>query len=772
MIRRRSVGKGMSIFFHEKEKAFHLCNDYISYLFRVMENGQLEQLYYGKRVVLADSVERFVERSYRPLSVCEFEDEWDHSLELIKQELPVSGSGDFREAMLEVAFGDGSYVVELTYVSHDVLDGKPKRRGMPATFAEKGAAETLVVRLADDTCGLQVDLHYTIFEHLPVVTRSVRVVNGGKQSFVLERLLSASVDLPGDGYEMLHLSGAWAKERHVYRGMTRPGVQAVKSVRGASSAMHNPFMALLSNDTTEHGGEVYGMNLVYSGNFLAQVEVDNYGMSRMMIGIHPERFQWNLPSGEAFWSPEAVLVYSDSGLNGMSQAFHDLYHGHLINPRWAKMARPVVMNNWEGTYFDFDEEKIVEMVSAASKLGVELFVLDDGWFGKRDDDRSSLGDWVAYKEKLPNGIKGLADRVRELGMQFGLWFEPEMVNEDSDLFRAHPDWVMGTPGRKRKHARFQYVLDFANPEVVDYVFTMMDKVIGEADIAYVKWDMNRNINDAYSVYLDGACQGEVLHRYILGVYTLYEKLLHNYPDLLIESCASGGGRFDPGMLYYAPQTWASDNSDAVERLKIQYGTSLVYPVSSMGAHVSASPNHQVGRVTSLGMRAAVAYFGAFGYELDPRTFSEEEAELVKEQISFYKEKRQLLLYGKFIRLADPFAESTTESRLSGLGDAGSGTAWMVVKEDQSEAIVGWYQVLARPNDRYKRLRLKGLDRTARYLVKELDIVYSGSELMEMGLFLSETLYSKRHGRSVSKNGVGEPVRGDYQARLFQLQKLD
>jgi len=765
----------MSIFFHEKEKAFHLCNDSVSYLFRVMENGQLEQLYYGKRVELSDTVERFVERSYRPLSVCEFEDDWDHCLELIKQELPVCGSGDFRESMLEVTFTDGSYVLELAYVSHEVLNGKPKRAGMPTTFADEGEAETLVVHLNDHVSGLQVELYYTIFADLPVVTRSVQVVNGGEQSVVLERLLSASVDLPGDGYEMLHLAGAWAKERHIYRGKTRPGVQAVKSVRGASSAMHNPFMALLSSDATEHTGEVYGMNLVYSGNFLAQVEVDNYGMSRMMIGIHPERFQWQLPSGEAFWSPEAVLVYSDCGLNGMSHAFHALYHQHLINSRWAKAARPVVMNNWEGTYFDFDEETIVEMASVASQLGVELFVLDDGWFGKRDDDHSSLGDWFVYKEKLPNGIKGLADRIRELGMKFGLWFEPEMINEDSDLFRAHPEWVIGTPGRKRKHARFQYVLDFANPKVVDYVFTVMDKAISDADIAYIKWDMNRNINDAYSVYLDKSCQGEALHRYILGVYALYEKLLTKHPDLLIESCASGGGRFDPGMLYYAPQTWTSDNSDAVERLKIQYGTSLVYPVSSMGAHVSASPNHQVGRFTSLGMRAAVAYFGAFGYELDPRKFTIEEAEVVKEQITFYKEHRQLLLYGKFIRLVDPFQGSTTESRLSGLGEAGSGTAWMVVNQDQSEAIVAWYQVLARPNDRYKRLRLKGLDRTARYLVKELDTVYSGSELMEMGLFLSETLYArqkKETGKVEIKNGVGAFTRGDYQARVFQLQRLN
>ena len=458
---------------------------------------------------------------------------------------------------------------------------------------------------------------------------------------------------------------------------------------------HNPFIILKRPTADEFQGEAIGFSLVYSGNFLAQAEVDTFDTTRVLMGIHPSCFDWKLEPGEEFQTPEAVMVYTDRGLNALSQTYHELYRERLARGYWRDRTRPILLNNWEATYFDFTEEKLVEIARKAKETGVELFVLDDGWFGKRCHEKAGLGDWIANPDRLKNGITGLAEKIDALGMKFGLWFEPEMVNKDSDLYRAHPDWIIQTPMRHASHGRYQYVLDFSRKEVVDCIYDMMAKILSEAKVSYIKWDMNRSISECYSAALPADRQGEVYHRYILGVYDLYERLTSRFPEVLFESCSSGGGRFDPGMLYYAPQCWTSDDSDAVERIKIQYGTSYCYPVSSMGAHVSVTPNHQVNRDTPLHTRANVAYFGTFGYELDLNVLSAEEQEEVKRQIMFMKEYRSLFQFGTFYRLQSPF-----ENNIS---------AWMVVSKDKKDAVVGWYRVLNGINMPCTRLRLKGLN---------------------------------------------------------------
>ncbi len=563
-------------------------------------------------------------------------------------------------------------------------------------------ADTLEIDLFDKVLQCQLTLTYTIYQDRNVISRHARFVNIGKEDYFLDQAMSMSLDLPDDQFEMIHLQGAWAREGHLEKKRLSKGIQSIYSNRGASSHVFNPFLALKRFQTDEQKGEVYGFSLVYSGNFLAQVEVDTYNVSRVTMGINPFQFKWKLAAGESFQTPECIMVYSDHGLNGMSQTFHKLYRDRLARGYWRDKTRPILINNWEATYFDFNEDKVLQIAKTAKDLGIELFVLDDGWFGKRDDDSSSLGDWFEYEEKLPNGIEGLAEKVEELDMRFGLWFEPEMVCKDTRLFEEHPDWIIATPNRRVSHGRNQFVLDFSRCEVVDHLFNLMDQIISKSKISYIKWDMNRHITEAFSQALPTDQQGEVYHRYILGVYDLYERLIEKYPEILFESCAGGGARFDPGMLYYAPQTWTSDDTDAVERLKIQYGTSMIYPLSSIGSHVSDIPNHQVGRMTPIDTRAAVAYFGTFGYELDITKLSDQEKGQVREQVAFFKENRKLIRNGEFHRLLSPFDDNIT--------------AWMVVSEDKTEALVGYYKVLAKPNEPYQRIKLTGLDPNQLYQV--------------------------------------------------------
>ena len=607
----------MQIIFHESSRTFHLQNNDISYIIKVLPNDQLGQLYFGRPVRDRENFDHLLEMNHRPMTSYVFEGNKMFSLDHVKQEYPSYGTTDFRHPAVEIAQPNGSRITNFTYHSYSISAGKPALDGLPATYTEQDdEAQTLTITLRDELLGADLELSYTLFADRAALARSARFTNNGCMDLHLTTAMSLCLDLPDMNYEWLQFSGAWSRERHLKTRRLEQGIQSVESTRGTSSHNHNPFVVLKRPETTEFSGEAIGFSLIYSGNFLAQAEVDTWNTTRMTMGINPFGFDWKLAPGEAFQTPEAVIVFSTTGLNGMSQTFHKLYQKRLARGYWRDRARPILINNWEATYFDFTEDKLVRIAEAAKNDGVELFVLDDGWFGERCNDFAGLGDWFANTDRLANGITGLAERIDALGMKFGLWFEPEMVNKDSDLYRAHPDWMICTPNRRASHGRNQFVLDYSRKEVVDYIYGMMSKILSEAKVSYIKWDMNRCITEAYSASLPADRQGELFHRYILGVYDLYDRLTTNFPHVLFESCASGGGRFDPGLLYYAPQGWASDDSDAIERIKIQYGTSMCYPISSIGAHVSVVPNHQVFRVTPIETRANVAHFGTFGYELD------------------------------------------------------------------------------------------------------------------------------------------------------------
>ncbi|WP_173915462.1 alpha-galactosidase [Halobacillus sp. Marseille-Q1614] len=743
----------MPIHFNETTKEFHLQNEGLSYIFTVMKNQQLGHLYYGKAIRHRDSFQHLFRTQSRAGMSNVFEGDLTFSLDILKQEYPSYGTSDYREPAFQVLQEDGSRTTQFEYVSHEIFQGKPGLNGLPATYTEENdEASTLIIKLKDPLIDAEIELMYTVYENRSVITRSAKFLNKGKQKLELIRALSASIDLFDADFEMVQLSGSWSRERHVKTRELVPGIQSITSTRGTSSTQQNPFLALKRKTADEHRGEVYGFNFVYSGNFLAQVEVDHYDVARVSMGINPFDFNWLLAPGEEFQTPEVVMVYSDEGLNGMSQEYHNLYRERLVRGPWRDEKRPVLINNWEATYFDFNEDKLLDIAKESKELGIELFVLDDGWFGKRDDDTTSLGDWFADKEKLPDGIEGISRKITELGMKFGLWFEPEMVNKESELYKEHPDWIIHVKGRTNSHGRNQYVLDFSRKEVVDNLYEQMADVLANSPVSYVKWDMNRYMTEIGSLALPAERQSEVAHRYILGVYDLYERLTSEFPDVLFESCASGGARFDPGMLSYAPQTWTSDDTDAVERLKIQYGTSMAYPLSTMGAHVSDIPNHQVHRKTGLEMRGHVSFFGMFGYELDITKMTPKEKEEVKQQVHFYKQNRELIQHGTFYRLLSPFDEG------------GNFVAWMVVSSDQKEALVGYYKVLAEPNPGFKRLMLKGLNEHKEYKIEGTDGSYYGDELMRAGLMLENEF-------SGSTQPQGEKL-GDYRSSIYKLTVLD
>ena len=695
----------MAIIFHKQSKCFHLYNNEVSYIMRIMENGQLENLYYGKKIHDKEDFTYFHDEAMRSqMSVC-IPEPGLLSMQYTRQEYPSYGTGDYRSPAVTIAQENGSRIIDFKYAGHEIYSGKKEILPLPATYVEeKEEAETLEVTLHDNVMDTDLILSYTIYEAYPVITRNTKFVHKGKEKIVLERAMSASVEFLDMDYEMVQLSGGWSRERYVKNRKLEMGIQSIQSLNGTCcGAEHNPFFALKRPHTTESQGEVYGFSLVYSGNYLGQVEVSTFDMTRVMMGINPEDFSWELKSGESFQTPEVVMVYSDKGLNKMSQTYHRLYRKRLMHGEWRDKARPILLNNWEATYFDFNEEKILTIAKKAKEAGVELFVLDDGWFGARNDDYRGLGDWYVNLEKLPDGISGLSKKVEELGLKFGLWVELEMVNKDSDLYRAHPDWIISAPNRFESHARHQNVLDFSRNEVVEYIYEMIAKVIRESSISYIKWDMNRYMSEPYSKGSAPCEQGKVMHKYILGVYDLYTRLTTEFPHILFESCASGGARFDPAMLYFAPQTWCSDDTDASERTKIQYGTSYVYPIVSMGSHVSAVPNHQMHRITPIETRANVAYFGTFGYELDLNLLSDAEIETVKKQIAFMKEHRELIqMDGDFYRLLSPFE--------------GNETAWMVVSSDKTQAVAAFYQRLNKVNASWLRLKLDGLDANTKYEV--------------------------------------------------------
>lgn len=625
----------MPITYNEQSKEFHLYNNKISYLIKILANEQLGQLYFGKRIPDRENHDYLVENTYRPVTSYVFDDDYSFSLGNVKQEYPAYGTTDQRRPALDIKQPNGSRITDFKYVSHKIYAGKRKLTGLPATYVEdESEATTLEINLYDELIQVTLCLQYTIFENSAAIARSVKFSNNSDQKYQLKTALSLNLDLPDANYEWLQFSGAWGRERHLYKTPLRPGIQAINSARGASSHMQNPFVILKRPFTTEEQGEALGVSFVYSGNFLAQAEVDEYSVTRLQIGIDPFQFSWCLKPNETFQTPEAILAYTSEGLNQLSQTFQKLYTTRLARGYWRDKERPILINNWEATYFDFTEEKLLSIAKKAKELGIELFVLDDGWFGERTKETAGLGDWYVNRNRLKNGISGLSRKIHDLGMMFGLWFEPEMVNKDSDLYRKHPDYIIETPKRHASHGRKQYVLDFSRKEVVDNIYEQLVKILDEGEIDYIKWDMNRNITECYSIAYPPEQQGEIMHRYILGVYDLYERLIERYPKILFESCASGGGRFDAGMLYYAPQAWTSDDSDAIERLKIQYGTSFGYSQSMMGAHVSASPNEQLGRNTPLKIRGDVAFFGAFGYELDLDKLSSTELASIKKQILY------------------------------------------------------------------------------------------------------------------------------------------
>ncbi|MGK4106927.1 alpha-galactosidase [Limosilactobacillus vaginalis] len=741
----------MSIHVNEEHKLFHLQTAKTSYIFKILENGNAGQLYYGPQIPVKKDYPNLASREEHDCTNTLTVDQSDFQLELIKQEYAGLGKGDYRYPAYQITYPNGSRTSEFEYTGYEVADGKERLKNMPSAFDDQGDdSQTLTVTFKDELANLVLQLHYTVFEKEDVIVRSATFINHGQEAVTLDRALSLQLDLPDHDYDMLQFSGSWARERHLIRTPLRSGIQSIGSLRVASSHQQNPFFALARPHTDNHQGAAFGFNFIYSGNFIDSVEVDQFDTTRVLVGINPDDFGWKLANGESFQTPEAVMTYTSDGLNQMSQQLGAFYQDHLINQHFAHQDRPILINNWEATFMDFNEAKLMKIVDQADKLGIEMFVLDDGWFGHRDDDKSSLGDWFVDQKKFSNGISGFADRVHDKGMKFGLWFEPEMISIDSKLYEKHPDWMIATPGRQGTPARNQFVLDMTRQEVIDYLFEHMSAIIKQTKLDYIKWDMNRNITEMYGAKLPADQQLEFPHRYILGVYQLYARLTEAFPKVLFESCASGGGRFDLGMMYYAPQAWCSDDTDAVERIKIQDGTSYGYTQNMWGAHVSAVPNDQVGRLTSLDTRAAVAYFGDFGYELDITKMAADELATIKKQVAFYKQYRHLFQFGKFYRLDNP---DTNNDNVYG---------WQVVNEDRSEAILTRFQILNGANPAYIRVYFAGLDPEATYTVNDGEEHFSGAELMNAGYFVPRIMDRTKPEKDPS----------DFSSRLFIAKKVN
>ena len=709
----------MAISVLNEEKIFKLDAGSSSYVMAVMGGGRLIHLYYGARI--SDSRVKFLaqERGVASFWAIPAGEAEEFSTDVMPMEYSGAGTADLRPAAIASADEEGDNVTDLLFDSYQVIEGKPDYPGLPHTYLNDGdGAQTLKITLCDKVKDLCVDLYYTVFDFSDAIARWTVIRNEGKQAVKLTRAMSASLQFPDKDFDLIHLHGAWAREFNVERTPVMHTTQSVQSFRGSSSHLHNPFAVLARKDAGEDSGEVYGLSLIYSSNFLIETDVDAFDTLRVNAGINDRAFAWTLQSGESFATPECVLVYSDKGLGEMSRTYHKLYRRNLARGKYRDKARPVLLNSWEGVYMDFTGEKLKSMARSAAKLGIELFVLDDGWFGARNDDTCALGDWVVNEKKLGCTMKQLVDDIRAEGIEFGLWFEPEMISPDSDLYRAHPDWCLHQKKRAPSLGRHQLILDMTRKDVRDYVVDIVSSVLSSADIRYVKWDMNRNMAEVGSAQLPAERIGEIYHRYILGVYEVMERITSAFPDVLFESCSGGGGRFDCGMLYYMPQTWTSDNSDAIERLPIQHGTSLVYPLSSMSAHVSASPNHQTGHVTPFDTRFNVAFTGSFGYELDPTALSEEEQSLVRRTAEFYKKYSHVAANGRYFRLRSCYE-----------GDC---AAWEYISDDDSICIAEYILTHVRIYPHYERLKLKGLDPDARYR-DDSGNQYTGSELMGYGI---------------------------------------
>ncbi len=708
----------MAIRFDSEKKVFTIDTDNSTYQFMVDKYGYLIHLYYGRRTAgIMDYVLLFADRglSGNPYDAG---DDKTYSLDYLPQEFPVEGTGDFRSPMLSIRDSAGTFGCDLRYTGYEIKKGKYGLEGLPAVYSEsdKDDAETLCVHLKNDRTGLVVVLMYGVLPHLDIITRSAVVTNTGRKRVTVEKLQSACLDFLYGDFDLIDFYGRHTMERHMERFPLKHGSHVIGSRRGYSSHEYNPLLIVADHGATEAAGRCWAMEFVYSGGFKAEAEVEQYKQTRVQMGLSDEKFSYPLDPGKTLTAPEVILTYSGEGLTKLSQNLHKCINRNICRGKYRDAARPVVFNSWEASFFDFTGESLLRLASYAKDLGADMLVVDDGWFGDRFDDKRALGDWTPNEEKLGMPFSELIKKVNEAGLKFGIWFEPEMINENSDLFREHPDWAMAIPGEKPVRGRNQLVLDFSRKEVVDYLYDAMTSVLDQGNIEYVKWDCNRSISDVYSLMSE--TQGNVLYDYILGLYDLLERLVKRYPEVLIEGCSGGGGRFDAGMLYYTPQIWCSDNTDAIDRLSIHYGTSFGYPMSTVAAHVSKCPNQETGRVTPLNTRFIVALTGAFGYELDPDEMTAEDREMIKEQIGIYRKYEKLARTGLYYRLADPDTENCT--------------AWNYVSEDGSEALLLAVLRENHGNEHAHYVAPRGLTPGAEYLDETTGRTYSADALMEVG----------------------------------------
>lgn len=729
----------MAIYYEEKNKIFRLDTKKSTYLIGLTPEGYVGHIYYGDRL-FHDVDSCLLRMEEAPFTPSVNKREKSAFLDAFPMEYPTGGIGDYRESCLNIRNEQGCMGSEFHYVSHEIYKGKRALEGLPASFGNEDEVETLEILMEDPVLEVSLVICYSAFEKENVITRNVRICNHGKQTLKLEKVYSACLDMDNEEFEMITLCGSWARERRIQRHELHYGKQSASSAKGESSHQEHPFLALVTPGTNQLQGKVYAMNFVYSGNFLAQAELSQFDSVRMVMGINREEFCWNLRKGETFQAPEAVLVYSGEGLGEMTRSFHDFYRNHMIRSPYLHKKRPILINNWEATYFDFDTDKLLAIAREAKKSGIEMLVMDDGWFGERNLDNSSLGDWTVNEKKIKGGLKHLVDEVNAIGLEFGIWFEPEMISPDSELYRKHPEWAIQIQGREATQSRCQYVLDLSRPEVQDYAYECVAKILRSANIAYVKWDMNRQLSDLGSSWLDRESQQELFHRYVLGLYRMQERLVTEFPNLLLENCSGGGARFDPGMLYYSPQIWCSDDTDAVERLAIQEGTAFIYPLSAMGAHVSDCPNHAVGRVTPFETRGHVALAGTFGYELDITKIPQEDRDMIPRQTEMYHKYHELIREGDYYRIAS-YRENNSYD------------CWAVAAKDKSEVLVTYVQVLAGANRHSRKIYFQGFDSNALYRLEGTKKTYSGERLMKMGFLM-------------------EALTGDFRSRLYHFVKTE
>ena len=714
----------MAIIVDEKTGLFQLITDNTEYQMKADKYGVLKHLWYGEKTGCdMEYLQSYPDVGFSG-NIYDAGNDRTYSLDTLPLEYACEGVGDYRITAAAAVHQDGSCALDLRYKGYRISKGKYSIKGLPAVYADVSESETLEIVLKDKYSDIEVTLRYGVLPKLDIITRCASVANNTNEPVILTKAASLCLDIPHGEWEWVHFHGRHAMERLTERMPLCHGIQESSSTRGTSSHHQNPTVLLCSPDCTETSGSCIGAALMYSGSFQTKIQLDQMEQVRLVMGINPELFRWELKPSEVFDTPEVIMSYSSNGMEKLSHNFHKVIREHVCRGKYKLAERPVLINNWEATYFDFNEEKILKIAEQAASLGVDMLVLDDGWFGKRDDDCSGLGDWFVNEKKLCGGLGSLAEKIKSLGMKFGLWFEPEMVSEDSELYRTHPEWAMRIPSRKPIRSRYQLVLDMTNPEVREYLFNSISKILRSADISYVKWDMNRSICDLYTPCLSADDQGEISHRYVLGLYELLERLTSEFPDVLFEGCSGGGGRFDAGMLYYCPQIWCSDDTDAYERTKIQYGTSFFYPVSAVGSHVSAVPNHQTGRTTPIGTRAVTAMAGSFGYELDLNTLSDSEKQEVGEQITRFKKYGRLIHNGLYYRLSDPMNDKFA--------------VWEFVSEDKKEVLVNGVIFRTEPNRTQYLIKLRGLLPDADYRLDNSGGVYKGSALMNGGILLPKS----------------------------------